>query len=69
MPDEVELAVLNGGPMDGREHDVEPGALELWVVMTDGQRHRYRRTGATEARPDGRRARVFAWLGRQVGPG
>jgi hypothetical protein len=31
------VVVLNGGPMDGREHLVEGDANELCVVMTDGQ--------------------------------
>jgi hypothetical protein len=62
------MAVLNGGPMDGREHSIEVGTVELRVVMTDGQQHRYRRTNATQALPDGRLAPVFDWVGRYHGP-
>jgi hypothetical protein len=29
-------AVLDGGPLDGREHSVEPDTTELLVVMEDG---------------------------------
>ena len=38
--DPVEVVVLDGGPMDGREHHSNRGADELSVVMTDGQRPR-----------------------------
>ena len=39
----ADVVVLNGGPMDGREHSIEDDTAELCVVMTDGQQHRYRR--------------------------
>ena len=66
--DTGETVVLDGGPMDGREHTAEPGVDELAVVMTDGQQHRYERTTASQALPGGRTARVFAWTGRYFGP-
>ena len=65
--DPVVVVVLDGGPMDGREHHSDRGADELSVVMTDGQRHRYARTGDVQALPDGRSALVFAWTGRAFG--
>ena len=60
--------MLNGGPMDGREHPIEDDADELCVVMTDGQQHRYVRTADVQPLPDGRSARVFDWTGRYYGP-
>ncbi len=54
--------------MDGREHPVDGGADELCVVMTDGQQHRYERTGDVQALPDGRSALIFSWTGRTFGP-
>jgi len=65
LPDVV---VLNGGPMDGREHPIEAETGEICVVMTDGQQHRYRRTDRIHSRPDGRLATVFDWAGRYYGP-
>jgi hypothetical protein len=62
------VAVLSGGPMDGREHPVETGTAELRVVMTDGQQHLYEGTHEQQALPDGRMAWVFAWKGRYFGP-
>jgi hypothetical protein len=62
------VAVLNGGPMDGREHSIEVDRVELSVVMTDGQQHRYRRTNATQSLSDGRLVPVFDWVGRYYGP-
>jgi len=63
----VEVVVLDGGPMDGREGEVAAGTDELCVVMTDGQRHRYGQTGHVGLLPDGRSALVFAWRGRMYG--
>ena len=63
-----EVAVLDRGPMDGREHPVEPSAGELLVLMTDGAQHLYERTSSVQALPDGRMAAVFAWQGRHYGP-
>jgi hypothetical protein len=63
-----DAAVLNGGPMDGREHSIEVDTVELSVVMTDGQQHRYRRTDATQPLSDGRLVPVFDWVGRYYGP-
>jgi hypothetical protein len=64
----ADLAVLSGGPMDGREQSIESGTAELGVVMTDGQQHRYRRTNEVQHLPDGRSAAVFDWAGRYYGP-
>ena len=66
--DVAEIAVLNGGPMDGREHPIEGDTDELCVVMTDGQQHRYVRTEDVQALPGGRSALVFDWTGRYYGP-
>lgn len=66
--DLAEIAVLNGGPMDGREHPIEGDTDELCVVMTDGQQHRYVRTEDVQALPGGRSALVFDWTGRYYGP-
>ena len=62
------VAIFDGGPLDGREEPVKSDAVELTVVMTDGQQHRYERTELTQSLPDGRLARVFAWVGRYYGP-
>jgi hypothetical protein len=62
------VAVLSGGPMDGREHPIEGDTDELCVVMTDGQQHRYVRTVDVKPLPDGRSAVVFKWAGRYYGP-
>jgi hypothetical protein len=62
------LAVLVGGPLDGREHAVEPNAGELLVLMTDGARHLYERTSEFQTLPTGRIAIVFRWRGRHDGP-
>lgn len=62
------VAVLIGGPMDGREHPIEGDTDELCVVMTDGQQHRYLRTDVVQALPGGRSALVFDWTGRYYGP-
>jgi hypothetical protein len=66
--DLVDIAVLSRGPMDGREHSIDGDTDELCVVMTDGQQHRYTRTGDVQALPDGRLALVFDWAGRYYGP-
>ena len=62
------VAVLNGGPMDGREHPIEVDTAELSVLMTDGQQHRYARTEVVQGRPRGGSAVVFEWTGRYYGP-
>jgi hypothetical protein len=58
-------AVLAGGPLDGREHQVEPGTDELVVVMHDGARYLYDASGRVELRPDGRVLPVFEYRGRE----
>jgi hypothetical protein len=42
----AEVAVLDRGPLDGREHPAAADIDELVVEMTDG--HRYRRTGRAQ---------------------
>jgi hypothetical protein len=55
------IAVLNVGPMDGREHPIESDTDELCVVMTDGQQHLCVRTEDVQSLPGGRSALVFDW--------
>jgi hypothetical protein len=62
------LAVLNGGPMDGRQQNVEDDTDELSVVMSDGQQHRYLRTDRAQPLPHGGLVLVFDWVGRYYGP-
>lgn len=66
--DLADVAVLDGGPMDGREHPVDWDTEQLCVVMTDGGQHRYVRTGRTQVLPDSRSALVFEYEGRYYGP-
>jgi hypothetical protein len=66
--DLVGIAVLNGGPMDGREYPIEGDTGALSVVMSDGQQHRYMRTEYVQPLPEGRSALVFDWAGRYYGP-
>ena len=56
--------VLDGGPLDGREHVVEGEAAELLVVMTDGAQHRYVASERVQSLSDGRVVPVFAYRGR-----
>jgi len=63
-----QLAVLDGGPMDGKEHAADRDTELLTVVMTDGQQHRYVRTERIQKLPDGRSAPVFEHRGRFYGP-
>lgn len=48
-----------GGPLDGRTVEVDGGADEVVVEMTDRTRHRYTAGTAT-----GRGTRTFTWTGR-----
>jgi hypothetical protein len=57
-------AVLDGGPLDGREHPVVPNTAELLVVMEDGARHLYVACDRVQALPDGRVVPVFEYRGR-----
>jgi len=66
--DFTDTVVLNGGPMDGREHVVEGEPGELCVIMTDGQQHRYVRTEDVQTLPGGQNVLVFDWTGRYFGP-
>jgi len=67
--DPADVVVLDGGPLDGREHRVRSDPEELCVVMTDGQQHRYLRTERIQELPDGRSVPVFEYGGRSYGPG
>jgi hypothetical protein len=58
------IAVLDGGPLDGREHPVESNTDELLVVMTDGARHIYAAGHRRQKLPDGRDVPVFEYRGR-----
>jgi hypothetical protein len=57
-------AVLDGGPLDGRQHQVDSDAAELLVVMDDGARHRYVASSRVQRCPDGRVLPVFEYRGR-----
>ena len=57
-------AVLDGGPLDGREHRVESDTTELLVVMEDGARHIYVACQRVQALPHGRVVPVFEYRGR-----
>jgi hypothetical protein len=61
-------AVLDGGPLDGKEHPVERDTERLCVIMTDGQQHQYLRTEQIQLLPDGRSVLVFEYGGRYCGP-
>ena len=61
-------ALFGGGPVDGRVDPVEPETLELTVVMSDGQRHRYVRSDDVVEIDSGRRCAVFRYAGRVYGP-
>jgi hypothetical protein len=58
-------AVLEGGPLDGREHPVQVDTDELIVVMTDGAHHRYVASVRVQTLPDGRVAPIFEYRGRR----
>ncbi len=60
-------AVLDGGPMDGKEHPADLDTEQLFVIMTDGQQHRYVRTERAQVLADGRSASVFEYRGRFYG--
>jgi hypothetical protein len=61
-----EWAQLAGGPSDGGRDLLESDTFEVEVIMTDGQRHLYRRTD-TRRESDGRSLVLFEWVGRQYG--
>ena len=54
------VVVLDGGPLDGTPFTEIEGD-ELDIVMSEGQQHRYVRTGSAQRPPDGPLAQVFAW--------
>jgi hypothetical protein len=64
----AETARFYLGPMDGQERLIDSDTEALSVVMTDGQQHRYVRTGEVQALPNGGAAVVFDWAGRYYGP-
>jgi len=66
--DLADVAVLDGGPLDGRQHPIELDTEKVRIVMTDGQQHQYLRTERVQALPDGRSAVVFEYGGRYYGP-
>jgi hypothetical protein len=57
-------AVLDGGPLDGREHRVEPDTAELLVEMEDGSNYLYVACNRVQKRPDGRVLPVYEYRGR-----
>jgi hypothetical protein len=58
------LAVLDGGPGDGREHMVRAETIAFRMNGDDGSRHLYERVPTERVLPDGRRAVIFRWRGR-----
>jgi hypothetical protein len=61
---DANAAVLEGGPLDGREHSVQVEIDELIVVMTDGAQHRYIASDRVQTLGDGRVASIFEYRGR-----
>ena len=57
-------AVLEGGPLDGREHPVQVDTDDLIVVMTDGAQHRYVASDKVQTLTDVRVASGFEYRGR-----
>ena len=57
-------ALLDGGPLDAKEHRLEPETAELLVVMEDGARHLYVASHRVQALPDERVVPVFEYRGR-----
>ena len=66
--DLADSVILDGGPLDGREHPATTDTERLCVIMTDGQQHQYIRTGRTQELPGGRSALVFEYGDRHFGP-
>jgi hypothetical protein len=62
--DVARIAILDGGPLDGREHRVPAGTAELMIRMTDGAQHLYVVSDRTQELPDGRVVPVFEYGGR-----
>jgi hypothetical protein len=65
--DPADVAVFDGGPMDGKEHSAKSDIGQLCVTMSDGQQHRYIRTERIQTLADGRLASVFEYRGRFYG--
>jgi hypothetical protein len=56
------------GRWDGNRQPVDAETNQLSVVMSDGQQHRYLRTGEFWIDEDDRNRAVFTWEGRYFGP-
>ena len=54
--------------MDGNGQVIDAETDQLRIVMSDGQQHRYVRTGKLQTEEDGRKRLVFTWEGRYFGP-
>jgi hypothetical protein len=63
-----EVAVLDGGPMDGTQHEVDSDTDRLCIIMSDGQQHQYMRTDEFQVLENGQCVVVFKWNGRYFGP-
>ena len=61
---DANTAVLEGGPLDGREHPVQVDTDDLIVVMTDGAQHRYVASDRVQTLADGPVASIFEYRGR-----
>ncbi len=58
------LAVLDGGPVDGEEDEIDSRTVQLVVPTDDGSLHLYERVDTERILSDGRRAVIFRWRGR-----
>jgi hypothetical protein len=65
--DQCRFAELRGGPVDGQVEPLDPTTDQLLVVLTDGQRHTYKRTSEHTEVLNGQEAAVFQWSGRNYG--
>jgi hypothetical protein len=59
------LAILDGGPREGDENVIDPRTVQLVVNADDGSLHLYERVHTARILPDGRRAVIFRWRGRE----
>jgi hypothetical protein len=64
LNENAENAVLDGGPLDGREHRVKADSAELLVVMEDGSRYLYSACDRVQRLANGQVAPVFEFRGR-----
>ena len=58
------LTVFDGGPLDDEERHIDAGKSEIWITSEDGARHLYERVHTERLFPDGRRAVILRWRGR-----